>query len=149
MHAHPDHCVDRAGESLSRHTIILGNFGGPSALARCEYLVAKLGGIKMELNGFGWREQDRPLASAALTQATRPYYDHTIEQFGPDRCMFEANFPVDMVSCSYNILWNSFKWLAATTPPAKRPSRSTIRLPGSIGRTVQPRAARKARTVLL
>jgi len=27
--------------------------------------------------------------------------------------MFESNFPVDMVSCSYNVLWNSFKRLAA------------------------------------
>jgi predicted TIM-barrel fold metal-dependent hydrolase len=46
-------------------------------------------------------------------QATRPYYEHTIEQFGPERCMFESNFPVDMVTCSYNVLWNSFKRLTA------------------------------------
>tara|TARA_B100002003_G_scaffold102082_1_gene94874 strand:+ start:270 stop:548 length:279 start_codon:yes stop_codon:yes gene_type:complete len=67
----------------------------------------------MELNGFGWHEQDRPPTSEELMAATRPYYDHTIEQFGPDRCMFESNFPVDMVSCSYNVLWNSFKRLTA------------------------------------
>ena len=23
--------------------------------------------------------------------------------------MFESNFPVDKVSCSYNVLWNAFK----------------------------------------
>ena len=46
-------------------------------------------------------------------EATRRYYEHTIEQFGVARCMFESNFPVDMVSCSYNVLWNSFKRLAA------------------------------------
>ena len=34
---------------------------------------------------------------------------HCIEAFTPQRCMFESNFPVDKVSCSYNILWNSFK----------------------------------------
>jgi L-fuconolactonase len=27
--------------------------------------------------------------------------------------MFESNFPVDSVSCSYGVLWNSFKRLAA------------------------------------
>ena len=25
--------------------------------------------------------------------------------------MFESNYPVDKVSCSYNVLWNSFKRL--------------------------------------
>jgi predicted TIM-barrel fold metal-dependent hydrolase len=27
--------------------------------------------------------------------------------------MFESNFPVDKVSCSYHVLWNSFKRLTA------------------------------------
>ncbi len=27
--------------------------------------------------------------------------------------MFESNFPVDKLSCSYVVLWNSFKRLAA------------------------------------
>ena len=115
-------------------TIILDHFGGPlgigpyqgkreenfaqwqadiTALASCANVVAKLGGINMELNGFGWHEQDRPPTSEELMQATRPYYEHTIEQFGPERCMFESNFPVDMVTCSYNVLWNSFKRLTA------------------------------------
>ena len=67
----------------------------------------------MELNGFGWHVQAAPLTSEALMRATRPYYEHTIEIFGSDRCMFESNFPVDMVSCSYNVVWNSFKRLTA------------------------------------
>jgi len=31
-----------------------------------------------------------------------------------ERCMFESNFPVDKVSCSYNVLWNSFKPITET-----------------------------------
>jgi L-fuconolactonase len=27
--------------------------------------------------------------------------------------MFESNFPVDRISCSYGVLWNSFKKIAA------------------------------------
>jgi predicted TIM-barrel fold metal-dependent hydrolase len=46
-------------------------------------------------------------------EATRPYYEHAIEQFGTDRCMFESNYPVDKESCSYNVLWNSFKRLTS------------------------------------
>lgn len=118
--------------AFSDTTIILNHFGGPlgigpyagtreaafprwksdlSELAACENVVAKLGGINMELNGFAWHEQPKPPSSQSLMEATRPYYEHAIEVFGPGRCMFESNFPVDMVSCSYNVLWNSFKRL--------------------------------------
>ncbi len=32
-----------------------------------------------------------------------------LEQLGPDRCMFESNFPVDKVSFSHHVLFNAFK----------------------------------------
>ena len=41
--------------------------------------------------------------------AQRRYYLHTIDVFGPERCMFESNFPVDRLSLSYLVLWNAFK----------------------------------------
>ncbi len=33
--------------------------------------------------------------------------------FGVQRSMFESNFPVDRVSCSYAAAWNAFKRIAA------------------------------------
>jgi predicted TIM-barrel fold metal-dependent hydrolase len=83
-------------------------------------VVAKLGGINMEVNGFGWHERPRPPSSRELADATRPYYEFTIERFGVDRCMFESNFPVDVVSCSYVVLWNSFKRLTVAYSPAEK-----------------------------
>ncbi|NNE85168.1 MAG: amidohydrolase family protein [Alphaproteobacteria bacterium] len=115
-------------------TIILNHFGGPiglgsyaghrdeifetwqadiAELARCQNVVAKLGGLNMEINGFGWHQQPTPPTSEALMEATRGWYDYTIEQFGIERCLFESNFPVDKLSCSYAVLWNSFKRLTA------------------------------------
>jgi predicted TIM-barrel fold metal-dependent hydrolase len=38
-----------------------------------------------------------------------PFLAYCIEQFGPSRCMFESNFPVDKVSFSYNVMYNAFK----------------------------------------
>jgi predicted TIM-barrel fold metal-dependent hydrolase len=38
-----------------------------------------------------------------------PIMSYCIEQFGPNRCMFESNFPVDKVSFSHQILFNAFK----------------------------------------
>jgi L-fuconolactonase len=115
-------------------TFILNHFGGPlgigayagkadqvfaewqpsiAELASCPNVVAKLGGINMEINGFGWHERPRPPSSAELAEATRRYYEFTIEKFGVERCMFESNFPVDKVTCSYSVLWNSFKRLTS------------------------------------
>ena len=37
----------------------------------------------------------------------------TIELFGVQRCMFESNFPVDKMTCSYATLWNAFKRITA------------------------------------
>ncbi len=84
-----------------------------SELATCPNVVAKLGGINMEMNGFGWHERPRPPSSQELMEATRRYYELTIEKFGADRCMFESNFPVDAASVSYTVLWNSFKRLTS------------------------------------
>ena len=51
--------------------------------------------------------------SAAVANACRPYVESAIELFGPHRCMFESNFPVDKRTCSYQVLWNAFKRLAS------------------------------------
>jgi predicted TIM-barrel fold metal-dependent hydrolase len=122
-------------------TIILDHFGGPigigpyagktdevyaqwrahiAELATCDNVVAKLGGINMEVNGFGWHEQPRPPTSQELLDATRPYYEYTLEQFGVERCMFESNFPVDKASCSYTVLWNAFKRLTSGYSAAEK-----------------------------
>ena len=115
-------------------TIVLDHFGGPlgigpyagrpeevwaewkrniDELATCPSVVVKLGGINMDVNGFGWDARPLPPTSAELAEATKRYYLHTIERFGPSRCMFESNFPVDRLSVSYHVLWNTFKRIAA------------------------------------
>jgi L-fuconolactonase len=115
-------------------TIILNHLGGPlgigpykdrreeifrqwkadlTELAQCPNVVVKLGGINMPVNGFNWHRRPMPPNSDELVAATRDYYLHAIDRFGPRRCMFESNFPVDRISCSYGVLWNSFKKIAA------------------------------------
>jgi L-fuconolactonase len=122
-------------------TIILDHFGGPlgigpyqgkrdeifdawrqhvSELAQCPNVVAKLGGLVMPVNGFGFHKRDRPATSDELVEATAPYYRHTIECFGVERCMFESNFPVDKQSCSYAVLWNSFKKIVADASESEK-----------------------------
>ena len=87
--------------------------GAVGDLATCTNVVAKLGGLVMAINGFGFHKRERPATSDELVAATRDYHMHMIDCFGVDRCMFESNFPVDKVSCSYRVLYNSFKKIAA------------------------------------
>ena len=115
-------------------TIILDHFGGPVGIGLLRRSGARgLRGVARprqrarhlpERGGQAGRDQHGaqrlrlagaapPPGSQELADATRPYYEHTIEKFGPDRCMFESNFPVDAVSCSYTVLWNSFKRLTS------------------------------------
>lgn len=122
-------------------TIILDHFGGPigvgpyagredevfeawraaiGPLSECPNVMAKLGGLVMKVNGFGWENQPKPPSSQELMERTRRYYEHTIEKFGVERCMFESNFPVDKIACSYNVLWNSFKRLVADYSAAEK-----------------------------
>ncbi len=122
-------------------TIILNHFSGPlgigpyagrreqifsrwredlAQLAECPNVVAKLGGLVMPINGFDFHKAAAPPDSATLAAATRDWYLHAMDCFGPERCMFESNFPVDKASVSYGVLWNSFKRLAADCSAAEK-----------------------------
>ena len=122
-------------------TIVLDHFGGPlgvgpyagkadevfedwkrmiGELAVYPNVVAKLGGLNMEVNGYGWHEQDTPPTSGQLAEATRRWFEYTIDKFGVERCMFESNFPVDKLSCSYTVVWNSFKRMTRDYSKAER-----------------------------
>ena len=84
-----------------------------AAIAECPNVFAKLGGLAMPDNGFGWDKRDTPPTSDEFAAAQGPYYLHTIECFGPKRCMFESNFPVDKLSVSYHVMWNGMKKIVA------------------------------------
>ena len=84
-----------------------------AAIAECPNVFAKLGGLAMPDNGFGWDKRDTPPTSDEFAAAQRRYYLHTIECFGPERCMFESNFPVDKLSVSYHVMWNGMKKIVA------------------------------------
>ena len=64
-------------------------------------------------SGFGWHSRPRHATSDELVDRTGRYYEHAIDVFGAQRCMFESNFPLDRESASYSVLWNAFKKIAA------------------------------------
>ena len=128
-----DDLVDLA-RAFPQTTIVMNHVGGPLAIgpyagrreeaftewrdriravASLPNTYVKLGGLGMKMPGFTFFENDMPPSSQDLATAWRPYVETCIEAFGPRRAMFESNFPVDKGTCSYQVLWNAFKRLAA------------------------------------
>ena len=115
--------------------IIVNHLGGkidpdadPEAIARwrecidsiagCPNAVMKCGGAQQRV-GWDWeppfhmhQRKEGPLGSEELCELLYPFYHYAIEAFGPDRCMFESNFPVDKECVSYRTLWNLMKRIA-------------------------------------
>jgi predicted TIM-barrel fold metal-dependent hydrolase len=85
---------------------------GMASVAACPNVVLKLGGVGQRRFGYDWHTSTKPIGSVELANALAPLMHYCIEQFGPQRCMFESNFPVDKVSYSYTVVFNAFKRLS-------------------------------------
>src|SRR3954469_7818752 len=107
--------ADRSGSGRTaakrRRRLRSGRPGSPK-LGKCQNVVVKLGGLGMLFGMFDFHTRETPPSSADLAAAYKPYIDTCLAAFGPDRGMFESNFPPDGVSSSYPVLWNAFKRLA-------------------------------------
>ncbi len=133
VHTQIDEVIDLA-RAFPDTTIILDHVGGPLGigpyvgqrdavfaewsaaireLARCRNVHVKLGGLGMHTIGFDFHARAQPPNSEQLADAWRPYIETCIAAFGAERSMFESNFPVDKGTCSYQVLWNAFKRIAA------------------------------------
>lgn len=87
------------------------------AIAACPNAVIKCGGAQQRVGPdweppFHMHRRESPIDSEALSELVFPYYQYAIEAFGPERSMFESNFPVDKECVSYRTLWNTFKRIA-------------------------------------
>jgi L-fuconolactonase len=87
--------------------------GSMRSLSVCPNVFVKLGGMGMPYLGFGLNELPTPAPSGQLAQAWGPFIRFCIDTFGPDRCMFESNFPPDRDSVDYPVMWNAFKRIAS------------------------------------
>ncbi|OZA62414.1 MAG: amidohydrolase, partial [Sphingomonadales bacterium 39-62-4] len=119
--AFPDQpiCLDHCGSPLgtaSYHGKLHERFDiwreNIRTIAQCPNVTIKLGGLAMAFCGLPEQGPMAGLSSETLAGMWRPYIETCIEAFGPDRAMFESNYPVDKWGASYNTLWNTFKRLA-------------------------------------
>lgn len=119
--SHPDTVVilDHLGGPLGigpfrgQREAVLEACRGPLAeLAECPQVHVKLGGVGMSIYGDGWHKMDPRPSSEQVAERWGDHIRFVIDLFGPDRCMFESNFPVDKTGIDYPVLWNAFKRIA-------------------------------------
>jgi L-fuconolactonase len=109
-----DHCggIVGVGPYAGRRDEIFATWRGHIAdLAGLPNVWVKLGGLGMGISGF--ESLGANPGSQAIAAAFKPYMEVCIEAFGPERSMFESNFPVDRHLSSYRTLWNALKRVAA------------------------------------
>ena len=90
---------------------------GIDAVAACPNTFMKLGGAQMRVGDweppYHMHRCAAPHSSEFFLETLLPRYRYALEAFGPERCMFESNFPVDRECISYRSCWNLFKRIAA------------------------------------
>src|ERR1700758_439581 len=113
--------LTRIGPYADRDEEVLATWRrGLAAVAAWPNVYLKLGGIGMPRLGFDWHTRQKPIGSEELATAMAPLMTSCIAQFGPDRCMFESNFPPDKVSVSHHVLFNAFKRFSQGYSAAER-----------------------------
>jgi L-fuconolactonase len=113
--------LTRIGPYAARDAEVLATWrAGLAAVGQCPNVNLKLGGIGMPRLGFDWHTCARPIGSEELASSMAPIMSSCIEQFGPNRCMFESNFPVDKVSFSHHVLFNAFKLFSKSYSASER-----------------------------
>ena len=118
-----DHCGGPAGigsYANRREEIFASWKASIREIAKCPNVVVKLGGLAMRLLGYDFHERPEPPSSEQLAAAWRPYIETCIEAFGAERSMFESNFPPDKGQCSYQVIFNAFKRIAASCTEAEK-----------------------------
>jgi L-fuconolactonase len=84
---------------------------GLALLAERPNVVIKIGGLGMDLSG-AITSTVGGASGEALAAQWRPLVETAIAAFGPDRAMFESNFPPDKAAGSYGATWTAFKIIA-------------------------------------
>src|SRR3954447_2123072 len=118
-----DHCGGPIGLGAyagRRDEIFAGWKKSIQDIAACPNVSVKLGGLAMCLLGTDFHQRPAPPSSEQLAAAWRPYIETCIEAFGPQRAMFESNFPPDKGQCSYQVIFNAFKRIAAQYSEAEQ-----------------------------
>jgi predicted TIM-barrel fold metal-dependent hydrolase len=89
-------------------------------LSECPNVSVKLSGLTMPICGFGYEHRPQPPSVDELVNELGPLINFVIDTFGPERCMFGSNFPVDKASVPLTNLLTAYHKMVAHRPLAER-----------------------------
>jgi L-fuconolactonase len=115
-------------DALPSATIVVSHCGGPLGvnayagpgalerwqkaireIARRDNVLIKLSGLSAKRIGLDFSTMANKQDAQTLAALWRPYVETCVSAFGPQRCMFASNFPVDAVVADYRTLVNAYK----------------------------------------
>ena len=122
---HPDLLTAAAGQlaGYGDLTIVVEHTGWPRSDSVEEFALWKEGidalaglgeNVVCKLSGLAM-----PLGSM-LSDAIAPWIEHAVEVFGPGRCMFASNFPVDAMAGTFDELYSGFASVTSGLDDASR-----------------------------
>jgi L-fuconolactonase len=115
-----DHCggvLGTAGYEGQREAVFSAWLSAMRELAKCPNVSIKLSGLGMRLSNFKYRTDSQAPNSEDLARSWKPWMQTCIELFGPSRCMFASNFPVDKACYGYSTGWNAMQRVCAGASP--------------------------------
>jgi predicted TIM-barrel fold metal-dependent hydrolase len=116
--SHPDQLQEAAAgiEGIDDLTVVVEHTGWPRSTDEAERALWAAGidalasvgpNVVCKLSGLAM-----PLGSMEAA-AFAPWLEHAIGAFGPERCMFASNFPVDGMHGTFDQLWSAFDQVTA------------------------------------
>ena len=100
--------------SVPQTTVVLEHIGYPREPANPDYFaawrtgmaaIAEAPNVMCKISGLGM------LRPGWTIDELRPWVEHAIDTFGPDRCMFGSNWPIDRLYASYDAYVDAYREL--------------------------------------
>ena len=74
----------------------------------------------MPVVGFGWSSETNTPSIEQVAETFSPFVEHAVDVFGPDRCVFGSNYPIDKVSLPLSTLVQAFDLILSNRDEAVR-----------------------------
>ena len=100
--------------SVPQTTVVLEHIGYPREPRNPDYFaawrtgmtaIAEAPNVMCKISGVGM------LRPGWTVEELRPWVEYSIDTFGPDRCMFGSNWPIDRLYASYDAYVDAFRTL--------------------------------------
>ena len=103
--------------AMQRSNILAAWRESLAELAACGNVHCKLSGLLMPVLGHGFAARNRPPSADEIAERLSPLVSHALAVFGPERCVFASNFPMDQVCADLPTVIDAYAQMVADQAP--------------------------------